>query len=161
MSSDPPATTPPTPPWADPPADPRPQYEFDDAQNRVIADLALAIVWVRLPLLVVGLLQAVIATGLVFRLKLDGAHVVAVLSHALAAVVAFLLAGWLGRAAEAFARITTTKGSDVTHLMTALRSLGSWFDLLAFFVKLYLALLALLIVLLLVGLLADAFRGPA
>jgi hypothetical protein len=143
-----------------PPVDSRPQYEFNDAQNRVINDLALAIVWVRLPLLVAALLQAVIATGLAFRIPRDGAHVVGVLGHGLAAVVCFMLAGWLRRAADAFARITTTAGSDISHLMTALRNLGAWFDLLAFFVKLYLVLLGLLALILLFGLLAGAFRGP-
>lgn len=145
-----------------PPAPPeRPQYEFDDAQNRVITDLALAIVWVRLPLLVAALLQAVIATGLAFRIPRDGAHVVGVLGHGLAAVVCFMLARWLLHAAEAFARITTTAGRDISHLMAALRNLGAWFDLLAFFVKLYLVLLGLIALVLLFGLLAGAFRGPA
>jgi len=136
------------------------QYEFDDAQNRVIEDLARAIVWVRVPLIVAGLLQAIIATGLIFRLSRDGAHIVAVLGHTLAAVVCFLLANWLLRAALAFSSITTTKGRDVSHLMTALGSLRSWFDLLAFFVKLYLALLGVLVVLLLIGLLTGAFVEP-
>ena len=44
--------------------------------------------------------------------------------------------------------------------MTGLKNLGSWFDLLAFFVKLYLILLAILLILMAVGLLTGAFRGP-
>lgn len=158
----PPAPAAPAPgsPESPPPADAGPQYEFDDNQNRVINELALAIIWVRLPLLVAGLLQAVIATGLIFRLTRDGAHVVGILGHALSAVVCFMLAGWLRRAAEAFARITTTKGRDISHLMTAMRNLGAWFDLLAFFVKLYLALLSVLCLILLFGLLTGTFRGP-
>jgi hypothetical protein len=138
----------------------QPQYEFDDAENRMIDELATAIVWVRVPLIVVGFFQVVIATGLIFRLPRDGAHVVGILGHTLAAVVCFLLAGWLLRAALAFTKITTTKGRDVSHLMTALRSLRSWFDLLAFFVKLYLALLAVVATLLLIGLLTGAFKEP-
>lgn len=143
------------------PADARPQYEFDDAQNRVINELALAIIWVRVPLLVAALLQAIIATGLAFRIPRDGAHVIGVLGHGLAAVVCVMLAGWLRRAAEAFVRITTTRGRDISYLMTALRNLSAWFDLLAFFVKLYLALLGLIAAILFFGLLTNAFRGPA
>jgi hypothetical protein len=138
----------------------RSEYEFDSEQNRVIDDLAMAMVWVRLPLLIAGLMQAIIATGLALRLPRDGAHIVGVLGHALAAVICFMLASWLLRAAAAFARITTTKGRDISHLMTGLKNLGSWFDLLAFFVKLYLVLLGVLVFLMLLGYIAG-FREPA
>lgn len=160
MTEPKPTETPPAAPTPAPPADARPQYEFDDEQNRVIGDLALAIVWVRIPLLVTAVFQTVIAIGLAFRISRDGAHVVGVLGSVLTAVVCFVLASWLLRAAESFARITTTKGRDISHLMTALRNLGSWFDLLAFFVKLYLALLALILLILVLGSLTGSFRGP-
>ncbi len=148
-------------PTAPPPAaspDTRPQYEFDEAQNQVINELAFAIIWVRLPLIVAGLLQGMIAIGLAFRVERDGAHIVGVLGHAMAAVICFMLSGWLLRAASAFSKVTTTSGRDITHMMTALKSLGAWFDLLAFFVKLYLALLGLLLAILLFGLLFGTFR---
>jgi len=145
-----------TPPAA--PAETRPQYEFNEAQNQVINELADAITWVRLPLLIAGLLQAMIALGLAFRISRDGAHVVAVMGHGLASVICFMLASWLLRAASSFTKVTTTTGRDISHMMTALKSLGAWFDLLAFFVKLYLALLGLLLALLLFGLLFGTFR---
>jgi len=159
----PPADTPPadTPPADTPAAAAAPQYEFNDEQNAVINDLALAIIWVRIPLFVTGAFQLLIATGLALRLPQDGAHIIGVIGHALSAVVAFLLANWLLRAADSFVQITTTRGRDISHLMNALRSLGSWFGLLAFFVKLYLFLLGLLTLLLVVGLIAGAFQGPA
>ena len=56
--------------------------------------------------------------------------------------------------------ITTTKGRDISFLMMALRQLAAWFDMLAFFVKMYLVLLGILIVMLLVGLITGAFKGP-
>src|SRR2546421_12801912 len=105
-------TTPPEPtfPPAMPPMpeDLKPQYEFNEAQNQVINQLAFAIIWVRVPLLVAGLLQAIIATGLAFRLRIDGAHVIGMLGHGVAALVCFFLASWLQRAANAFIRVTTT-----------------------------------------------------
>jgi hypothetical protein len=138
----------------------RPQYEFDDAQNRVIEQLAHAIMWVRVPMFIAAVLQAVIATGLAFRLHKDGAHIVGIIGHGLAAIVCFMLASWLARAAKEFHLITVTKGSDITHLMRALRSLDAWFDTLGFFVKLYLFLLGVLIVVLLVGLIWGVFKEP-
>jgi hypothetical protein len=143
------------------PTDTRPQYEFDEAQNEIINNLAMAILWVRVPLLIAAVLQGLIAIGLAFRIRQDGAHIIGALGHGLAAVVCFLLANWLVKAAAAFVRVTTTTGRDISHLMTGLKNLSSWFDLLAFFVKLYLILLGVLLLLLLVGLFAGAFKGPA
>jgi hypothetical protein len=143
------------------PPDARPQYEFDEAQNEVINNLAMAILWVRVPLLIAAVLQGLIAIGLAFRIPKDGAHIIGVLGHGLAAVICYLLANWLVKAAAAFVRVTTTTGRDISHLMTGLKNLGSWFDLLAFFVKMYLVLLGILLLLLLVGLFAGAFKGAA
>ena len=149
-----PSSAPPSPPNGE-----RPQYEFDPAQNEVINDLAMAILWVRVPLLVAAVLQGLIAIGLAFRIANDRAHIIGVIGHGLAAVVCFLLASWLVKAAAAFVRVTNTTGRDVTHLMTGLKNLGSWFDLLAFFVKMYLILLGVLLVLLAIGLVAG-FKSP-
>ena len=80
------------------------------------------------------------------------------LGHGIAAVLCYLLATWLIKAAAAFVRVTTTTGRDVSHLMTGLKNLASWFDLLAFFVKMYLILLGIMVVLLAIGLLAGAFK---
>lgn len=151
------ATEPPTPPT---PIDERPQYEFSAAQNEVINNLALAILWVRFPLLIAGIMQGLIAIGLLFRLPKDGAHIIGVFGYGLASLVCFLLASWLIKAAAAFARVTTTTGRDITHLMTGLKNLGSWFDLLAFFVKMYLILLGILLILMAIGLFTGAFREP-
>ena len=140
------------------PSDTQPQYEFNAAQNEIINQLARAIMWVRAPLLVAGICQVIIALGLSFRLERDGAHIVGVLGHALSSIVCFMLSSWLLRAASAFMLVTTTTGRDVSHMMTALRNLGAWFDLLAFFVKLYVALLGLLLAVLMFGLLFGTFR---
>ena len=157
-----PVATSPAPPDVPPsPPDARPQYEFDEAQNEIINNLAMAILWVRLPLLIAALLQALIAVGLIFRLSKDRAHLIGVFGHLLSSVVCFLLANWLIKAAAAFVRVTTTSGRDISHLMTGLKNLGSWFDLLAFFVKLYLILLGVILLLLAIGLFFGAFKEPA
>ena len=141
------------------PPDARPQYEFDAAQNEIINNLAMAIIWVRLPLLIAAVLQGLTAIGLAFRIHKDGAHIIGVLGYLLSAVIFFLLANWLIKAAAAFVRVTTTSGRDISHLMTGLKNLGSWFDLLAFFVKLYLILLTIILLMLAVGLFTGAFKG--
>lgn len=156
--SEPPPVAAPLPGVPEPPIPPtvstgsREEYEFDAAQNEIINDLAMSMVWIRVPLLITAVFQGIFAVGLAFRVRQDGAHIIGALAHGVAAVVCFLLANWLLRAAAAFARVTTTTGRDVTNLMTGLKNLGSWFDLLAFFVKLYLILLGILILLLLIGL---------
>jgi hypothetical protein len=137
------------------------EYEFTAAQNTVLNELSKGMLWVRVPLYIVGLFQALIAVGLAFRLERDGAHIIGIMGHALAAIVCFLLASWLLRAASAFIRVTTTTGHDISNLMTGLRNLAVWFDLLAFFVKLYLVLLGVVLVILLIGLFGGAFRGPS
>ncbi len=143
------------------PPDARPQYEFDDAQNETINNLAMAILWVRLPLMIAAVLQGLTAIGLAFRIHKDGAHIIGVFGYLLSAVICYLLATWLIKAAAAFVRVTTTSGRDISHLMTGLKNLGSWFDLLAFFVKLYLILLGVILLMLVIGLVAGAFKGSA
>jgi hypothetical protein len=157
--SEPVAPPPASPDGPVPPADTRPQYEFNAEQNEVINRLSMAILWVRLPLLIAALFQSLIAIGLIFRLRKDGAHIVAIFGHFLGAIVCFLLANWLIKAAAAFVRVTTTTGRDISNLMTGLKNLGSWFDLLAFFVKIYLVLLGVILLVLAIGLFAGAFKG--
>jgi hypothetical protein len=108
------------------PAGERPEYEFNEAQNAVINDLAMSIVWVRVPLLIVGVFQGIIAIGLAFRIPQDGAHIIGVFGHGMAALVCFLLANWLLRAAAAFARVTTTTSRDISNLMTGLKKFARW-----------------------------------
>lgn len=142
------------------PPDERPQFEFNEAQNEIINNLAMAILWVRLPLLIAAFLQGLTAIGLAFRIQKDGAHIIGVFGYLLSAVICYLLATWLIKAAAAFVRVTSTSGRDISHLMTGLKNLGSWFELLAFFVKLYLILLGVILVFLAIGLLTGAFKGP-
>jgi hypothetical protein len=116
---------------------------------------------VRIPLFVVGVVQIVFAVGLAFRLRQDGAHIIGILGHIMVGIVCFLLASWLLRAAAAFSRVTHTTGRDITNLMIGLRNLAVWFDMLAFFVKLYVIMLGILLVVLLIGLFGGAFRGAS
>src|SRR5262249_18683185 len=152
--------TPPTPsPGPDTP--PRPQYEFNENQNRLINYLASSMAWVTIPLILLGIAHVAMAIALAFRVGRDGAHLFAVLGYIIAAILSFMFAYWLRKAAEEFFQITRTTGSDITHLMAGLRNLASYFGLMAFIVQIYLFLLGLLVVFMIVGLVFGVFRGPA
>jgi hypothetical protein len=155
---EPPSSITPDVPVAPPSAGP--EYEFTEPQNAVIDTLTNGMLWVRVPLIVVGVFQVVLAVGLAFRLRQDGAHIIGILGNILAAIVCFLMARWLLRAAAAFTRVTTTRGRDISNLMVGIGNLAMWFELLAFFVKLYLILLGVLMIVMFVGLLTGTFRGP-
>lgn len=140
---------------------PAPEYEFTEPQNQVIDDLVRGILWVRVPLFIVAIFQLAMAIGLAFRLQRDGAHIVSILGSILIGVVCFVLARWLTRAAVALNLVTTTRGRDISNLMVGIGNLAISFDLLAFFVKIYLFLLAILVILLGIGLFTGSFRGPS
>ena len=154
-----PETSPAPSPGPDTP--PRPQYEFDENQNRLINYLASSMLWVTIPLILIGIAHVAMAIALAFRVNRDGAHLFAVLGYVIAAILSFVFAYWLRKAAEAFFKITQTAGSDISHLMTGLRNLASYFGLIAFIVQIYLFLLGLLVIFMIVGLVFGVFRGPA
>jgi hypothetical protein len=139
---------------------PRPQYEFDENQNRLINYLASSMMWVTIPMILIGIAHIAMAITLAFRVGRDGAHLFAVLGYIIAAILSFVFAYWLRKAAEAFFKITKTAGSDISHLMVGLRNLASYFGLIAFIVQIYLFLLGLLVLFMIVGLVFGAFRGP-
>jgi hypothetical protein len=137
-------------PPAAPPAPPA-QYEFDEAQNKVIDDLASAMVWVGVPLFVLAVVYAIRSAVHFLRVGQNTAELIPAGMALLGAVFFALLAGWLRQGAAAFDRVTGTTGFDITHLMNGLRNLGKLFRLLALLVQIYLVLLAVLLVALLVG----------
>jgi thiosulfate reductase cytochrome b subunit len=129
-----------------------PQYEFDEAQNRVIDDLAAAMRWTALPLHIfaaLGLLAAVLQAAMaVSRGQVDRWGLAA--GAFLLAIISLVLGLWLGRAAAAFDRVTETSRYDVTHLMNGLRQMDKFFAAFRLIVQvLVLAALLALVVLLL------------
>ena len=92
-------------------------YEFDQQQNAVFTKLAAAMAFVGIVMLIPGTLLGVAMIGL--RLTPLGKGVGGVLAILLVAL------GLLQyRAARHFRRITTTRGSDVDNLMSALGELA-------------------------------------
>ena len=144
-----------------PPTDPNPsaapappvQYEFNAEQNRVIDELADALSWIRVPLLVIAGAYGVSSLGHFVRVGKDTAELIPAGLALLGTVFFFLLSSWLERSAVAFNRVTHTSGYDITHLMSALRQMRRTFGLLAALIQVFiLAFFALLVVALVVAL---------
>jgi hypothetical protein len=116
----------PTPPPAVPPSEP-PQYEFSEAQNQVIGDLANKMGTVGLVLIVLGVL--LFAGGILhlFRQPAEGSI--------LGGVVYILFGVWTRGAANSFQGIVTTQGRDISNLMSAL------VDLLKMYTVMYILIL--------------------
>ena len=131
--------TEPTPP-------PDPEYEFSPAQNQVFSDLAANLSflgWFALIVLVVyhaALLGrwAVRGTPMYERFRFI---------YLFWPLLVVICSAYLIRASRAFGKVVETRGSDISHLMTGLRSLNeafSWLNLLPR-VWILLAVLAVLV----------------
>jgi hypothetical protein len=92
----------------------RPSYEFDDAQNATFARLAGAMMFVGVAMLLVSAIVGGSAVVL-GRSTLAGSAILAPLAIALAVMGAQLLA-----AARRFRRVVTTRGNDISNVITAL-----------------------------------------
>lgn len=132
------------------PAVPRPQYEFDEAQNRVIDDLAGSMLWVSAPLLLLGIAHVLVAGYHFSRMATEPGSLAAALLAVLIAGFLIAASSWLRKAASSFDRVTHTTGYDITHLMRGLEYLRRMFGLLSGLVKVYLVVLVLSIAVILV-----------
>ena len=140
------------------PGSPPDQYEFTSRQNTVIGSLSRDMVWVGVPLQVVGILYAIALIVAVVKAFRDPNLFVEAALIGLAMLFYLALGVWTSRAARSFKRIVTTHGQDVTHLMDALDNLRKLYALLSFIVKIYVLLVVVAVVLGLVGALVMAFK---
>jgi hypothetical protein len=95
-------------------------YEFDSNQNELIAVLAKRMTWVGR--FMIALSVFAIIAGLV-NFGEDGLNAI------IQGTLIIILAVWTLRAAAAFTNITTTEGSDISNLMTALGELRKLYTL--------------------------------
>lgn len=124
-----------------PPAPPpgRIEYEFNDAEGRIIQDLGSKMSFVGLFMVGMGLCFAISAIqrwSRVFEIEIG----------LLFLTMLFIVFGiWTHRAGAEFRRVADSKGRDVTHLMAALASLLNCYRLiyLLFFVGLVFAVIQL------------------
>lgn len=135
------------------------QHEFDQEQNRIIGDLAGAMRWVAAPLLFLGFIYGVAVVLGIFQAFARPETLVSVLFIALAALFFLGLGAWTRQAADSFHRITVTSGQDVAHLMDALDHLRKKYSLLSAVVKFYCALVILGLIVMLISVVAGAFKS--
>lgn len=127
------------------------EYEFSEAENVVIDDLARKMKLVSFPIVGLGTLGFFVA---LFQMKSISTIVTMVPEHyrsliwvnvvmGMLMLTSMLFVGfWLYNSSRSFVEIVRTEGSDVTHLMTALSELKKPFVLLFWA---FLALIALLL----------------
>jgi hypothetical protein len=130
--------------------------EFDETQNAVIAALSGDMVWVAMPLILVGILYGVGLFVCVIRSFQDPHFLFQAALVALAMVFYLALGIWTNRAAQAFGDIVSTRGKDISHLMDALDNLGKMYGLLSLLVKIYVGIVLVAVI---IGLTASLVAG--
>ena len=144
-----------------PPPPAPPQYEFDEAQNHVIDDLAASMRWATLPLFLLGVVGLFGVALQVNRAVTSAEKAEWCLAGALLIQAGVLI--WLGRrlanAANAFDRVTATTRYDITHLMNGLRQQQMFFCVFRMVIQVMLVLLVVAVVALLMALVGRSALG--
>jgi ABC-type Na+ efflux pump permease subunit len=99
-----------------------PEFEFAAAQNDTIRVLASRMKWVGLCLIVWGLLLGLAVLSDTHRVTSAPYRIVQMVS-VIPAVILFMFGVFTYAASQAFAKIVTTTGHDMTNLMEALTAL--------------------------------------
>jgi hypothetical protein len=138
-----------------------PEYEFTEAQNHVIDDLAASMRWATLPLLLLGVgglfVVALQVNRAVGRGEADEWCLAAAIL--IQAVVLIWLGRRLGNAAAAFDRVTATSRYDITHLMAGLRQQQMFFCVFRVVIQVMLVLLVVGVVVLLTAMVGRQALG--
>ena len=132
------------------------EYEFSPEQNELIARLSNAMRWVSVPMLALGALCMVnLIMSLVWLVQTKSYqdwHAIGTMLYLLFSTLLFLaFAVWTSRSSFQFQQITETRGQDISHLMGALDDLRKVYGVLATFVKVFVAITLLALVLNLVA----------
>jgi len=128
------------------------EYEFTPEQNDTIARLSDAMRWVSVPMLALGALCVVeLIMSIVWLVQTKSYqdwHAIGTILYLLFSTLLFMaFAVWTSRSSLAFRQITETSGRDISHLMGALDGLRKVYGVLAAFVKVFVAITLLVLVL--------------
>jgi hypothetical protein len=146
-------------PEAPSPGSPPDQYEFTSRQNAVIGPLARDMVWVAVPLQLVGILYAIALVVCVVRAFTDPHYILQAVLIGLVVLFYLALGTWTSRSAQAFRQIVSTKGQDISRLMDALDNLRKLYGLLGLIVKVYVVIVAVAVVVGLIAALAALWKN--
>lgn len=112
----------------------RSEHEFDDEQNAVFKGLGGSMTFVGIALLIFGIIKAIYGV-MSLSSPLDGIVGIAT------GVCLVLIGAWLMSAATRFRDIVSTQGSDLTHLMAAIKKLTNVYVLQAWMIGIQIALM--------------------
>jgi hypothetical protein len=96
------------------------QYEFNEAQNRVIQGLSQKMKFVSIFLIVIGLLQ--VAGGILPAVLSQSVSTIGV-EYIIGGFIYILIGVWGASAANSFQQVVDTEGNDIDHMMGALGNL--------------------------------------
>src|SRR5947208_5291564 len=99
------------------PSSPPGQYEFTSQQNAIIARLASDMVWVAVPLQLVGIIYGIALIICVVKAFRDPAFIAEAALLTLAMLFYLVLGIWTNKSADSFKRIVSTQGQDINYLM--------------------------------------------
>jgi len=132
------------------------RYEFSPAQNEVIGNLGNSMKWVALPLFALSTLTLIyLVMASVWAVR-TGAyrdwHTIAMLLFLVAScILYFALARWTLTSSLGFRAIVETRGRDMNFLMLSLDNLRKMYGVLALFVKVFLVVSVIGLILSVVG----------
>jgi hypothetical protein len=135
------------------------EYEFTDRQNEVLRSLSRDMLWVGVPLVLVGILYGVGLLVSVIRSFQDPHFLLQAALVGLAMLFYLALGTWTNRSARAFKEIVLTRGRDIDHLMDALDNLRKMYGLLSLIIKIYVVIVAVAVVFGLIAALATLFKA--
>jgi hypothetical protein len=137
----------------------RGQYEFNEQENAVIADLASGVRIVGFVLFLLGVLQAIGLFATLNNVKWDGRFAGPALLIGAAALIYLSFGWWFSKSSSAFMNVATTQGRDIDNLMVGLNELRKPFSLIRTLILVY----AVIVVVGLIAVLIQAFthRPPA
>ena len=115
-------------------------------------------IWVAVPLLLVGILYAIGMIISLVRSFHDPHFLIQAVLVGLAMLFYLALGTWTRKAAQAFEDIVRTEGHDIDHLMDALDNLRKLYGLLSLLVKIYVVLVGVAVVAGLIAIVFAAFK---
>jgi len=113
------------------------QYEFDQSQNELIADLAQKMRFVGYFLVVIGIIGIISGIIALFNSPSVSAN------YFINGIVNTIFGVWLNKAASSFKEIVDTEGNDIINLMGALGELRKLFGLIYWLLIIALIFLAI------------------
>lgn len=104
-------------------------YEFNESQNELFADLAKKMNFVGILMLVGGIISLILGIVVIINVIVNGAPLNGSLNSIIQGVFLIFVGTWTRKASMAFSRIVKTTNSDIENLMIAMGELRKLYTL--------------------------------